>query len=257
MDESALLYYCLSADRYKWIDSGTFELLKIREVTNIPNPEDVRMKRKEPNQRQLSLWQDEIRRNGTKRIMARHLLRAFGIERRSLAAIERVTKWLESQSPAIYAPELLYARALNQTLSLSFDKTLRIGFLADSERILMERFEADIMPKIKLRNPRMNFRPDGTRDELDFLCDDKNGRSVVVEIKKDGGDKRVVEQVLRYIQHIRSMPDCVEPRGIIITGQEDQHTRKALMELSPSYRIDWFIYGIDGENNIRIEPVLI
>ena len=121
----------------------------------------------------------------------------------------------------------------------------------------MDRFVADIMPQLGLKNPKARYRPHGSRDELDFLCHDVDGRAVVVEMKKEDGERKAVEQVLRYIRLIRDLAEWKEPRGLVLTGHADLHTRRALEELEPHYQIDWFVYGLDAFDNIRVEKVAI
>jgi hypothetical protein len=215
------------------------------------------MKKRVPRPKQIDTWNDEIMRNGTKRISARFLLRAFGIQRRSEQSNLRVISWLNAQIPPIYTNDLDFLKSLDDTVFLTHVKLNRIGHFAESEKSLMDRFESEIMPQLKLLNPHRDFRPTGSRDALDFLCEDLQGNAVVVELKKKDGEKRVVEQVLRYIRQIRSDLQYKNPRGVIITGCEDLHTRRALEELEPSYHIDWFIYGIDSADKIHIEPVRI
>lgn len=213
------------------------------------------MRRREPTARQLSSWQEEIARNGTKRITARLLLRTFGIQRRGPLATTRVVQWLQQQTPAVYATGLEHVQSLDDAVFLSHIELTQIGRPAETERSLVERFEVDIMPQLGLLKPQPKFRPPGSRDELDFLCEDKQGRSVVVEIKKEDGERRVVEQVVRYIRLVRQVPACREPRGVIVTGIADLHTRRVLEELEPQYHIDWFVYGIDARNSIRVQQV--
>jgi len=83
----------------------------------------------------------------------------------------------------------------------------------------MERFEADIAAQLDLLAPMVrDFSPHGCRDELDWLCQDAHRCVVVVELKLGGGDKRGVEQVLRYMRQIRadSRYEGREVRGIFL-----------------------------------------
>lgn len=215
------------------------------------------MEQRIPTARQLGSWQEEIRRNGTKRITARLLLHGFGIQRRGPSATARMMQWLQEQDPAIYATGLKHVQSLDDSVFLSHVELTQIGRPAETERILVDRFEADIMPQLGLLDPRQNFCPSGSRDKLDFLCKDEQGRSVVVEIKKEDGERRVVEQVVRYIRLVRQDAECRDPRGVIVTGIADLHTRRVLEELEPQYHIDWFVYGIDDRNSILVQRVSV
>lgn len=213
------------------------------------------MKERQPTETQLRTWQDEIHKSGTRRITARILLKAFGIRRRTDPSTNRVIDWLRNQVPTIYVSGLDRVRLLDEPTFLSHIELTQIGRLVDKESVLMERFVAEIMPHLRLRNPQPKYRPTGSRDELDYLCEDTQGRSVVVEMKKEDGERHVVEQVLRYVQLIRQSPACKDPRGLILTGYADLHTRHALEELAPQYHIDWFIYGIGEQGVIRVKQI--
>lgn len=208
-----------------------------------------------PTTRQLNSWQDEIDRNGTKRITARLLLRAFGIQRRGRTATARVLQCLREQAPPIHASGLDHVQSLDDAVFLSHVELTQIGRPAETEKSLVDRFAAEIMPQIGLHKPWPNFCPSGSRDKLDFLCEDEQGRSVVVEIKKEDGERRVVEQVVRYIRLVRQDAACRDPRGVIITGIADLHTRRVLEELEPQYHIDWYVYGINASNSILVQKV--
>jgi hypothetical protein len=213
--------------------------------------------RRYPSTKQLKAWQTEIAHNGRKRITARALLKEFGFQRRGPAAIESVIKWLGVQDPSLYVYGLKYVRSLDESVFLSNVDEMQIGRLVEREQELMDRFQAEIMPQLDLQRPQMGFQPEGSRDKLDFLCKDKNGRSVVVEMKRADGERRVVEQVVRYIRLIRDIDGYSDPHGLILTGYADMHTRRVLEELEPEYHIDWFIYGLDFDNSIRVQQVQV
>ncbi len=206
------------------------------------------MGRREPSTKGLHMWQDEIRKNGIKRITARILLGAFGYKKRGPRATDHIKQWLGSQDPPIYIYGLKYARSLNEAISLSRVEQTQIGRFVEKEKVLMDRFQEHIMPQLGLQNPCPGFRPDGCQYELDFLCEDGQGRTVVVELKREDGEKKVVEQVVAYIRSVRKLPRCKHPRGLIITGYADLHTRRALEELEPQYHVDRFIYSLTSDN---------
>lgn len=157
----------------------------------------------------------------------------------------------------MYVSGLDRVQSLDEPTFLSHIELTQIGRLVDKESVLMARFKTDIMPQLGLNDPKEGHRPAGSRDQLDYLCKDAQGRSVVVEMKKEDGERHVVEQILRYVRLIRQDPTAKEPRGLILTGYADLHTRRALEEIEPQYHIDWFVYGLDDRDVIRVEQIHI
>jgi hypothetical protein len=209
-----------------------------------------------PDASTVKTWSDEIAKNGSKRIKLRGLLKHFGAKRRGPVVIATVKKWFRATNPRVYVNGLLYAESLDDVLHLAHDEFTRIGRLVEQESNLADRFEKDILRGLRgLSQPVCKYRPKGTRDELDFLCTDEDGRAVVVELKKEDGKKSAVEQVLRYINLIRDegMP---RPRGILITGVGDMHTRRALREIQPGVDIEWYVYGLaPNTGRIRLRRI--
>ncbi len=202
---------------------------------------------KQPSEAVLKNWRDDIKRNGVKRMKVRGLLRAFGAERRGAAISEGIKAWAVQQ--ALYFNGFDQAETLDDVVSISDEPITRIGNLADSERALMDRFETEIAGQLDLLGPMVrDFRPDGCRDALDWICQDADRTVVIVELKLQGGDKRGVEQVLRYMRQVRadSRYEGREIRGVLVTGEGDLATRRALEQLTAGERIDWWIYGIHG-----------
>lgn len=211
-----------------------------------------------PKQKLVAEWMESIRKSGVKRIKARALLKAFGAERRGAVVVERIQKWCAAQQPRIHADSLPFLRTLDDQVQLAFKPISQIGWLVEKEPILYERFEREIMPKLgSLRLVEGNHRPEGTRERLDFLCEDGDGTKVVVELKRDEGEGRGVQQVVGYIRALRADPRHKQARirGILVTGRADLNTRKVLEELEPDYHIDWWIYGLDESDRIDVKQV--
>ncbi|MEZ4222322.1 MAG: endonuclease NucS [Polyangiaceae bacterium] len=215
---------------------------------------------KEPGARTLEAWCAAINQSGVKKIRARALLRLFGAQRRGAAVVARIQDFLKAQSPPLFANGLEFIRTLDESVELSHVKLTQLGALVEEEKTLMPRFEAEIAPRIgKLRVVKFHFRPEGTKDVLDVLCVDKVGIPVVVELKKADGERRVVEQVLRYMRHIDkdSRYGKAPSRAVIITGRADLPTRRALERLEPGKDVAWYVYGIDPSDKILLKKVTV
>jgi len=208
--------------------------------------------RKTPTEKQLTAWYSEIEQSGCKRLKLRSLLRCFGFKRRGTAVVEQVPRWLAGLDPPIYVHGI-NGSSLDDRAILAMQNMREIGDRASNEAELTKRFKSAIMPKLKLRDPQPQYCPTGTRDKLDFLCKDARGRAVVVELKYDDGQKRGVEQLLRYIGQLKAMGGHKEPRGILITGYADPWTRQALAGQDRDRHIRWFLYGIDARGRILLD----
>ena len=204
---------------------------------------------KEPTDRVLTNWHTTIQQSGVARVKLRTLLGHFGLKKRGSTTTARIEAWLNQQQ--IYSRGL-DSSSLDASVRLTRERIISIGELVEREKDLQDRFQSDIMPKLKLKNPKMEYPPSGTRDRIDFLCRDAKGRSVAVELKKETGEKRAVEQVLKYLGHLEKEPGHKDPWGVLITGCADPDTRKALEGLKNASRIEWWIYGIvEGEMQMK------
>lgn len=212
---------------------------------------------REPSSKTIESWNSEISKSGVKRLKARVLLKAFGAERRGSAILERMQAW--SRSNGLHLNGLEYATSLDDVLTVSRQPIRRIGRLVELESELTRRFAAEMAPTLGVEVIEREYSPPETLDRFDFLCRDTAGRHVIVEIKRGDGERRAVEQVLRYIRVFRSDPNHKpqDPRGLIITGEADLATRRALQELEPGYKIDWWLYGVRADGTLALEPEVI
>lgn len=204
-----------------------------------------------PSERVVNGWLDSIKEHGVARIKLRTLLRQFGVKRRGTRVTEFVLKSLGQHG--------LFARGFESIDSLDhqvrlYDHDIRqIGQLADSERSLQKEYGKRIVRKLGLTFVAKEHSPKRTRDRFDFLCRDRQGRAIVVELKRDEGDKRGVEQLMRYIGLLKAEGEKA-PRGVLVTGCSDPHTRRALEGREADEHIDWYIYGLT-KAGVRLERV--
>jgi hypothetical protein len=210
---------------------------------------------KVPSEKLLAAWKEEIRRNGEKSLQVSALLQAFGAKRRGGAVWERIESWCTLQR--MYIDSIHDVTSIRDRVRLTDEPIVRIrnGKLVKNEEDLAARFKDEIAEAIgNLTVEERDHRPEGSRDKIDFLCRDRSGRAVAVELKRAEGEKRVVEQILRYLRLLKKVPEFAarNPRGIIVTGKGDLATRRALEEVDPGSQIEWYVYGVvDGRIEVK------
>jgi Endonuclease NucS len=203
-----------------------------------------------PTERQVRVWREAIFERGSAMVKLRVLLSAFGQKRRGSQTITRIQSWLSENG---LFPTNIEDAGLDNTVHLRSEKDYRIGELVAYEIQLQKLFLKKIMHGLGLRDPKEHYKPRGTRDKFDFLCRDRRGRSVVVELKRNTGEKRAVEQVLKYIGHLRIEGGHKDPRGILITGSKDRDTLRALQGRDKDAHIDWYLYGfVEGKLTLKL-----
>jgi hypothetical protein len=74
---------------------------------------------------------------------------------------------------------------------------------------------------------------------IDLLCKDKNGNSVVIELKKGKKSDEVVGQILRYIGWVMNNQNA-KVRGIIIVNEPDDRLGFAVMPLKNLIEIKYY-----------------
>lgn len=210
---------------------------------------------KTPGDKVLGDWKNSIKENGVKKIKRSQLLAAFGYMKRTDIAVAAIITWLEARDIFLYK-EGLREGNLDEYLTLIPYKQTQIGKLFERESDLCEHFEDKVMPKLGLHTPQQGYSPKHTQDRFDFLCQDYEGRHVVVELKRADGEKHAVEQVMRYLGHLHHAGGHQAPWGILITGYADPYTRRALLGRDRDTHIRWYLYGLsDDRQEILVEEV--
>jgi hypothetical protein len=213
--------------------------------------------------RVLNKWQTSISRSGQVAIKLGVLLRAFGYARRGPRVIATICEQLRLQSPPIFIDGFDMSGSLEQCVTLSGVEILRNGTIwmedgaRGSERRFKERYDKQLLRGLSLEIIEREYSPDGTRDSADFLCEDKKGNPVLVEFKVDGGERRSVEQLLRYIYQVSTegkYADFDDPHGVLITHQADLATRAAMATLDQFGLLEWHLYGFD--HNGKLNPLI-
>lgn len=239
---------------------------------------------KYPPQKTMRDWQKGLKKNGARNIKIRRLLKDFGVSRRTEEAIREIRDHLESQEPKIYAPRLgELSLGLDTSIQLSledsgqgeqtFSALMRrkrrkygkdaVASTQSGEQHFMDNYLTKLLKLLKLEpavlkgggdreQSAREFSPKGTRDKLDVICvEPKTGDLVALEFKVHGGDRRGVEQLLRYTRQLAdtkakdprlSNYKNAKIRGVLVTGVADQATREAVSTLDPYEIVHWHTY---------------
>jgi len=107
------------------------------------------------------------------------------------------------------------------------------------EDFVLQQLEA-IEPGLRLIKRQLGT-PAG---RLDILCQDRLGRYVVVELKRDRGTDQVVGQILRYIGWVQENYSTDAVRGIIIVGRKDNAMSYAV-KAAPNIEVKEFRLTIE------------
>ncbi|HYV91504.1 MAG TPA: endonuclease NucS domain-containing protein [Chitinophagales bacterium] len=177
----------------------------------------------------------------------------MGYKKRSPKNIEELTDTLTEANFHIY-PQL--------SLDLKHTDTIRIydfpvhclGDLfdneADLEKFVFRKGKITEAGVASIKNKQ--FRPVNTRDRLDMVGYDLLDNPVVLELKNLDGGRSSVEQVFRYIKHLKTQFPEKTVRGVLVTGVKGKETAEALVGMqheSPQLfkLFSWYLYKFNGK----------
>ncbi len=246
-----------------------------------------------PPKSTIAGWQKSLNKSGSRNIKIRRLLKAYGVSKRGTKIIQDIQNHLKQQRPRIYARELDDTTIpLDTSIVLtlkdtglggrSYPAALRhkkrsdgkdsVTLTKGEEGEFKARYLAALLKELGLKKARLigkgvsavEFSPRGTRDKLDVVCEDRVSHDLVaLEFKVRDGDRRGVEQLLRYAKQL-SVTKANDPRldhykdakvrGVLVTGIADQPTREAIATLDPYELVHWYTYSMK-RSPIRLDSV--
>ncbi len=198
------------------------------------------------------------KRSGYKMITVAGFMKSMGYQKRSPSNIANLDELLRANKLYIY-PKI--------TMDTDWKQSIRIYSFPHEALGDLFRSEAELESYVHMKKKYLFFNvvkvvtqysPKQTRDRLDMLGYDKNNEPVVIEFKNADGGKSSVEQVFRYISHVKSTYPGKKVRGILVTGVRGVDTAKAIHGMSPERRaeFEWYLYKYDkAKDNITFHKV--
>lgn len=209
----------------------------------------------------LEGFKASIDKKGFKTLQVRTLMSQFSYKKRSRSNVEYIQKTL-LQNGYYLSPKLtLKIPMLNDTIRISRSEELILGDLFESEAQLQSYIELNQKYQdLRITNIKREYSPKQTADRFDLCGEDDKGNRVVIELKHKDGAKSAVEQVLRYIGHLKRETDSDKVRGILVTGVRGFETASAIkgMHAAQKKEFEWYLYAYCKEKDTlkfeRITP---
>lgn len=195
--------------------------------------------------------QRSIKTAGYRSIEVRRLLQLFGYKKRGVANLERINQIFTENELFCY-PVLSMERNFNERVKIYNFPVECKGDLFDNERQMQQFiYERKALEKLNLFAIKAEYSPNRTSHRMDFFAQD-GVNNVVIEVKNNGGQERGVEQVLRYASMIRREEPEKPVRKILITGQLDPNTAKAIHGMTTEERnnFEWYLYNYNQKVQI-------
>jgi len=209
----------------------------------------------------IKKWRTGIKKRGVITLKLRSAIQGAGYEKRGAKNFNLIKEYISRKG-------LYLTAALNKCKRLEetrLDDFIHIypypagpkGGLFEKEDDLQAAFKKGY-PHLKLGltgTIREEYKPSGSTKRLDILCEGRDGREVVVELKNSDGERRAVEQLLAYIGDIKREKATAEVRGILITGTVDPDTLHAIFGLDKENLITWFQYWKTEKGSLKFEEI--
>jgi hypothetical protein len=192
----------------------------------------------------------DIAANSYKSIQLARLFHSFGYKKRGEKNLTHIRNILADQGIHPY-PVFTKRTDWRATIRLYHFPVQRLGNLFSSEFDL-EEFMANhkSYKSLGIKSVKRQYKPNGTKDKLDFLGVIREGEAyVALELKHQRGGKRAVEQLSRYRSHLKRAFPGKEINCILVTGIRGLATAQAIHGLTEEERrhFKWYLYNYDKE----------
>lgn len=121
--------------------------------------------------------------------------------------------------------------------------------LSGSEKELNDALMDDLEflePGLKPINQQQVFRT----GVCDIIAEDKDGKLVVIELKRRQADYGAVTQLKRYVEQVEKLKN-IKTRGILLAPD----IRKSAMELLKSYGLEYYSYDFEVGERSKIKGI--
>jgi len=212
---------------------------------------------KKSDSKKISNYKLSIKRSGSRSIKLSKLLQDFGYKKIGSKNLIQIEENLKAHN--LYCFPSITSNIKRESRVKIYNYPVRsLGDLFEREKDLEDYIDKNkAYKKLNIQSVKRQASPEGTKDKIDFLGFEKNGKEVVVELKHYGGDKRAIEQVLRYAGILKKNRKT-EIRKILITGVVELSISEAIygMEEKDKKYFEWYVYNWDKcKDNIKFERI--
>ncbi len=181
----------------------------------------------------------------------RHLLRLFGYKRRGSKNIELINYYFEQNDLYSYPPLTEFTSTTSRIKIYNFPVVAKGDLFEDELKLQNFIDKNNSLEQLGLINPQREHSPNSTTHRMDFFAKDLEGNSVVIEVKKECGQNRAVQQVLRYASIAKRAYPNTKVRKILITRKQDLNTAKAIHGMTETEQQDfeWYLYNYSKRND--------
>ena len=180
----------------------------------------------------------------------RHLLRLFGYKRKGSKNIDLINHYFEQNDLYSYPPLTEYISTTSRIQIYNFPVVAKGDLFPDELELQKFIDRNNSLKQLGLINPQREHSPNSTTHRMDFFARDLEGNSVVIEVKKECGQNRAVQQVLRYASIAKRAYPNTKVRKVLITRKQDLNTAKAIHGMTETEQQDfeWYLYNYSKRN---------
>lgn len=245
----------------KYVGKGAWQEVDASSVLPTDKVKPIDKQRRSPLKKLEELFEQiekGIDTNGTASRKLDRLLDVFRIQKRSAKNVAIVNEHLAARGLHVH-PAITLTLPRETNIQFSNVKVKQLGDLFPKESELGKFvIETESYWQLGIVGGIKQYSPKGTKDRLDFRGKTADDDVVVLELKREGGGKTSVEQVLRYAGMVHRENPQQKIQTVLVTGVQNHETALAIRGMHPEQRKDfkWYLYNYSAATNeISFEQV--